>query len=123
MVDCDATEYGLMQVVKKGDDPFAVRYLASFLDRLLAETVRVRYDNEPSLVQHIELVVDFRKHGRRSRSRSPEENMKQLELQNEAIVRCRRVREPRSLTSRSGLASISSWATSCSRGCSGTPPG
>ena len=46
-----------MQVKKKGYDAFAVRFTASFLDRLLAPVARTRFDNEPALVQ---LVAEFR---------------------------------------------------------------
>lgn len=60
MVDCDVNEYGLMQVKKKGYDTFAVRFTASFLDRLLAPVVRTRFDNEPALVQLVDKVAEFR---------------------------------------------------------------
>ena len=39
---------------------FAMRFTASFLDRLLAPVARTRFDNEPALVQLVDRVAEFR---------------------------------------------------------------
>ena len=60
MVDTEFGYLGLVQVAKKGDDAFAIRYLASFLDRMRCDEVRLRYDNENTMVQLTEKVRAFR---------------------------------------------------------------
>ena len=60
LVDTEFGYLGLAQVAKKGDDAFAIRYLASFLDRMRCDEVRLRYDNENSMVQLAEKVRAFR---------------------------------------------------------------
>ena len=51
IVDTEVPFYGALVVHKKGVYPFVTQFVATFLDRMNAEEVRVRYDNEPSLVQ------------------------------------------------------------------------
>ena len=45
IVDKDQGMVGCVQVDRKGDDAFAVRFVASFMDGMRAEDVRARYDN------------------------------------------------------------------------------
>ena len=60
VVDADQGEVAANQVAKKGEDQFAIRFVSSFLDRMYCEEVRLRYDNEPSMVQLAEKVKAFR---------------------------------------------------------------
>ena len=49
-----------MQAQKKGGEPFAIRFLASFLDRMRCDEVRLKHDNEPSMVQLVDKVRTMR---------------------------------------------------------------
>ena len=60
IVDTEQGEVGAIQVARKGDYQFAIRFVASFLDRRYCEEVGLRYDNEPGIVQLAEKVRAFR---------------------------------------------------------------
>ena len=59
-VDAEQGEVAATQVAKKGDDQFAIRFVATFLDRMYSDEVRLRYDNEWSMVQLEEKVKALR---------------------------------------------------------------
>ena len=56
LVDVEQAYISALLVAKKGNEPFATRFVASFLDRVRCDEVRVRHDNEPSLVQLVDKV-------------------------------------------------------------------
>ena len=60
IVDTEQGEASATHVAKKGDEQFAIRFVASFLDRIYSEEVRLRYENEPAMVQLAEKVKAFR---------------------------------------------------------------
>ena len=60
MVDVEQGYKAALQVQKKGDEPFAIRFLSSFLDRMRCDEVRLKHDNEPSMVQLVDKVRAFR---------------------------------------------------------------
>jgi len=60
IVDAETGFVSAAQLVKKGDGPYAVHFVSTFLDQMRAENVRVRYANEVSLVCLVEKVKAFR---------------------------------------------------------------
>ena len=59
MVEVDSGDLDQTVVKKKGEYPFAVRFLSSFLDRQQEEVVHLRFDPEPALVQLAGCVTKF----------------------------------------------------------------
>jgi hypothetical protein len=60
MIDVEQGYIAALQVQKKGDEPFAIRFLASFLDRMRCDEVKLKFDNEPGMKQLAQMVRNFR---------------------------------------------------------------
>ncbi len=60
MIDVDTGYVGLVQVARKGDDPFSIRCLTSFFDRMRSDEVRIKCDSEPSILLLVGKVKNFR---------------------------------------------------------------
>jgi hypothetical protein len=60
MIDVEQGYVAAFQVQKKGDEPFAIRFLASFLDRMRCDEVKLKFDNEPGMKQLAQMVRNFR---------------------------------------------------------------
>ena len=63
LVDCETGYVGALMVNHKKADPYVVKLAAAFVDRVRAELVRLRYDNEPSIVQLAENILAWRRRG------------------------------------------------------------
>ena len=60
MVDMDTGYVGVLVVSGKSPDNFMVGSTASFVNKLMAEKTRLRYDNEPAMRQLAETIAAFR---------------------------------------------------------------
>ena len=60
MIDVEQGYVAALQVQKKGDEAFAIRFLSSFLDRMRCDEVKLKYDNEPGMKQLVHMVRNFR---------------------------------------------------------------
>ena len=60
MVDMDTGYVGVLTVPGKSSDNFMVRSTSSFVEKLRAEKTRLRYDNEPAMMQFTEKIATFR---------------------------------------------------------------
>lgn len=108
-------EYIGVSQVSKNCDEFVLRFVASFLGRLMADEMCLKFDNGPGSVQLAEKTTVLRHAGRARWSRSPGWSTRWFELPSVRLVRRKRALRHLSSTSkaRTGADVISRHGGAC----------